>query len=265
MLARFSETFSDYALMLYSYTNNKDVADAQLIDNKISFLQSFPVLSRDRARSFNYKDPALVCSNENTAGLVKRIQLLLGYGQLSSAAEKIYVVEHVLLRPRNFPDASTAFPDGDPLLTVCLNAECSDCDERDPYSFRMTIVLNGEDGLANKGIEFRRFAEQTIRMETPAHIGLKVCWVSQKDLEEFGALYCNWLSELAKPQPDDVTLHNRLVDLLKVFTDLNNVYPQATLHDCVDGNDDNRVFLGSTAIISDKELDIQIKKKKEEN
>ena len=129
----------------------------------------------------------------------------------------------------------------------------------------MTIVLNGEDGLANKGIEFRRFAEQTIRMETPAHIGLKVCWVSQKDLEEFGALYCNWLSELAKPQPDDVTLHNRLVDLLKVFTDLNNVYPQATLHDCVDGNDDNRVFLGSTAIISDKELDIQIKKKKEEN
>jgi hypothetical protein len=45
-------------------------------------------------------------------------------------------------------------------------AGCSECDERDPYSFRITVVLNGEDGLANKGMEFRRFAEQTIRMET---------------------------------------------------------------------------------------------------
>jgi hypothetical protein len=41
------------------------------------------------------------------------------------------------------------------------------------------------------------------------------------------------------------------------------VYPPATLHDCIDGNDDNRVFLGHTAIISDEELDKQIKKKKE--
>ena len=377
LLARFAETFNDYALMLYSYNNDKDIADIQLIENKISFLQNFPVLSRDRAKSFNYKDPALVCNEENVPGLVKRIQQLLGYGQayagnadifevneevgdefeyrwrlvddaakiyLSSnvkyvdvnrevakqkaredvdkvfqfigkaanykikqvtkfvlslvddnnniiairkqnfntlaeaetardeiiafakeimLAEKIFIVEHVLLRPRNLPDAATPFPEGDPLLTVCLNAGCSDCDERDPYSFRITIVLNGVDGLANKGIEFRRFAEQTIRMETPAHLGLKICWVNKKDLKEFGELYCSWLAELAKPEPDAVTLHNRLVELLKVFTDLNNVYPQATLHDCIDGNDDNRVFLGHTAIISDEELDVQIKKKKE--
>ena len=34
--------------------------------------------------------------------------------------EKIYVVEHVLLRPRAV---------GDPVLPVCLNSDCSDCDE----------------------------------------------------------------------------------------------------------------------------------------
>jgi len=375
MLARFAENFNDYALMLYSYTEDKDIAAGQLIENKISFLQQFPELSRDRARSFNYKAPAMVCNSENVAGLVKRIRLLLGYGKpysgyaelyeekdldgklyerrwrlidenkkiyLSAStryvdddlavaeqkawkeldnvflyitdpnhykirkvktwvlnlvddtgeviatrkqhfktkeeaeaaqeeiiafakklltAEQIFIVEHVLLRPRNIPGIQ--FPEGDPLLSVCLDAGCSDCDERDPYSFRITVVLNGEDGLANKGIEFRRFAEQTIRMETPAHLGLKICWVSKKDLAEFSLLYCSWLAELAKPEPDVVTLHDRLDALLKVFTDLNNVYPQATLHDCIDGNDDNRVFLGHTAIISNAELDEQIKKKKE--
>ncbi len=366
LLARFAETFNDYALMLYSYTEDKDIADSQLIDNKISFLQKFPVLSRNRARSFNYKNQDLVCNNENVAGLVNRIRLLLGYSNdysgsvelietnnggkfqvswqlvdknkkvyLNSSTkyvdtehtvaeqnardeidkafvyitdpahytikktkpftlslvdgagkviatrkqnftkkadseavrdeiiayadntitpEKIHIVEHVLLRPRAIDD---------PVLSVCLDSNCSDCDERDPYSFRITVVLNGEDGLANKGIEFRRFAEQTIRMETPAHLGLKICWVSKASLKEFDDLYCSWLSELAKPEPDATTLHDRLDALLKVFTNLNNVYPQATLHDCIDGNDSNRVFLGHTAIISDAELDEQIKKKNE--
>jgi hypothetical protein len=203
----------------------------------------------------------MVCDDDNVPGLVRRIRQLLGYSDTLTEAEKIFVVEHILLRPRNIPGVT--FPDGDPLLTVCLNATCDDCDERDPYSFRITVVLNGEDGLANKGIEFRRFAEQTIRREIPAHLGLKICWVSKKDLEEFGNLYCSWLAELAKAEPDALTLHNRLDALLKVFTDLNNVYPQATLHDCIDGNDDNRVFLGSTAIISNEELDDQIEKKKE--
>lgn len=375
LLARFAETFNDYALMLYSYTDDKDIAGSQLIEKKISFLQNFPTLSRDRAKSFNYKKPGMVCNSENVAGLVNRIRLLLGYGKSYSGyaelyeekdidgklferrwrltdgnkkiylsgstryvdeelavaeqkawgeldnvflyitnpnhykikklkafvlnlvddageviatrkqhfktkqeaetareeiiafaqkllvTEKIFIVEHVLMRPRNIPGIQ--FPDGDPLLSVCLDAGCSDCDERDPYSFRITVVLNGEDGLANKGMEFRRFAEQTIRMETPAHLGLKICWVSRKELEAFSQLYCLWLAELARPEPDAATLHSRLDALLKVFTNLNNVYPQATLHDCIDGNDDNRVFLGHTAIISNEELEKQIEKKKE--
>jgi hypothetical protein len=377
LLARFAENFNDYALMLYSYTDDKAIADSQLIENKISFLQRFPELSRNRAKSFNYKMPGLVCNSENTAGLAERIKLLLGYGQSSysdnielyeekdfdgkfyerrwrlidaatkkiylsastryvnpvkevaeqkawtelksvfhfitdpdhykikkvksfvlnlvddtneviatrkqhfktkeaaeaardgiiafakkiSVSEQIFIVEHVLLRPRNIPGVQ--FLHGDPLLSVCLDAACSDCDERDPYSFRITVVLNGEDGLANKGIEFRRFAEQTIRMETPAHLGLKICWVSKRQLKVFGKIYCDWLSELSKKEPDAIVLHNKLHRLLCIFGKLKNIYPQATLHDCIDGNDDNRVFLGHTAIISNEQLDEQIKKKNE--
>jgi hypothetical protein len=165
------------------------------------------------------------------------------------------------LRPRNNPGPD--FPDGDPLLTVCLTPECCTCcGEEDPYSFRITVVLNGEDGLANKGMEFRHFAEQTIRLETPAHLGVKICWVSKEQLFEFQEVYCAWLSELAKPEPDPLELHNRLVDLLEVFEQLKNVYPQAALFDCIDGNDENRVILGNTAIISNEQLDEQIEKKK---
>jgi hypothetical protein len=367
LLARFAETFNDYALMLYSYSEDRNIADNMLIENKISFLQNFPQISRDRGKSFNYKDPSQVCTSDNVAGLVNRIKLLLGYKStyseyieiyeekdaegiiielrwqlidknnmiyLSSskgyvdldyaqaeqraqeeidnvfnyinnasnytfketedwalnlvdntgeviatrnqifttmaeaeaardeiidfansiiAPEKIFVVEHVLLRPRAA---------GDPVLPVCLDPDCSGCDERDPYSFRITVVLNGEDGLANKGIEFRRFAEQTIRMETPAHLSLKICWVNKESLNKFGDLYCSWLSELANADPDPFTLRDKLDALLKVFNSLNNVYPQATLHDCIDGNDSNRVLLGHTAIISNNDLDEQIKKKK---
>lgn len=359
MLARFAESFNDYALMLYAYSTSKAVADSKLITDKISFLKDFPFMSANRAKAINYKDAGHVCSNENVSGLQVRIQRLLGmdsFGgffelyeekdedgisferrwrlkdesgkiQLSSstkfvdqdlyvseqkakaeiavvkkyiataaryqvkketkwvvnltdetgeiiatrkqafttkalaeaardeiitfskkllAADKIYVVEHLLLRPRNIP--SLLFPEGDPLLSICIPSTCDLCGDEDPYSFRITVVLSGETGIANSGIEFRRFAEQTIRTEIPAHLGVKICWVSNEQLIEFETVYCIWLAELAKLVPDDVQLHNKLKALLDVFEKLKSVYPEARLHDCVDGDDSNRVFLDHTII-----------------
>ena len=161
-------------------------------------------------------------------------------------SEKVYVVEHILLRPRN--GISTDFPNGDPFLPVCIDPDCNLCGEEDPYSFRITVVLNGEQGVANGGIAFRKFAEKTIRLETPAHLGVKICWVSEEQLLEFETFYCEWLSELAKPEPDQLVLHNKLVELINIFKNLKSVYPQATLHDCLDGDDENRVRLNSTII-----------------
>jgi hypothetical protein len=359
LLARFAEQFNDYALMLYSYTNNKAIADDRLIKDKIAFIRDYPFMSSNRARAFNYKDPVHVCSTENIAGLVKRIERLLGFRGLASffelyeekdadgvlferrwrlidesrkiylssstryehmdlveaekkaleeikqvykyiadpnryevkkvkkwvvnlldetgeiiatrkqpfntkaeaeaakaeiiefgkkvvAAEKIFVVEHLLLRPRNIPGAG--FPEGDPLLSICIPDDCSLCGEEDPYSFRLTVVLNGEEGIANSGIEFRRFAERTIRTEVPAHLGVKICWVSKEQLLLFEQVYCEWLAELAKEEPDSLQLHNKLKALLDVFIQLKSVYPKASLHDCVDGDDTNRVYLNQTII-----------------
>lgn len=358
LLARFAESFSDYALMLYQAYGSEDKAEEELIFDKINFLEKFPVVSSDRAKAINYKDESKVCHLENVSGLSERIKAVLGLNGLHShitysvlkeedgkwsgtwylnnaegenlltgieidqvsqeydlrnqlkdavsiafdqlklktklsivnedgqfsvqledndgaiiavsedynnqpdannhkdlieafvdnivMGEKIYVVEHLLLRPRNTP--SVLIPEGDPFLSICIEKDCQLCGEEDPYSFRITVVLNGEQGVANNGIAFRRFAEKTIRMETPAHLGVKICWVSTVQLQQFQEVYCGWLAELAKPSPDQVSLHNKLKELIEVFKDLKSVYPQATLHDCIDGDDENRVRLNNTII-----------------
>lgn len=174
---------------------------------------------------------------------------IIEFGKKILAADRIFVVEHLLLRPRQVPSLPL-FPDGDPLLNICIPNDCKLCGEEDPYSFRLTIVLSGETGIANSGIEFRRFAEETIRSEVPAHLGVKICWVSVEQLLAFEAVYCDWLSELAKGETDSLTLHEKLKALLNVFEKLKSVYPEARLHDCKDGDDSNRVFLGQTIISS---------------
>lgn len=242
LLARFAEQFSDYALMLYRFETDRAVADAELIQNKVRFLKDYPFISANRGRAFDYRDPGAVCTSDNVAGLKRRIVRILGL----NPADKLFVVEHLLLRPRQQPGGS--FPDGDPLLPVCLPPDCGLCGEEDPYSFRITVVLSGEGGRANGSVSFRRFAEQTIRSEAPAHLAVKVCWVSAARLAEFETVYCAWLAELARPEPDPAVLHDRLKALLAVFNNLKNVYPPATLHDCFEGSEGNEVFLGQTVI-----------------
>ncbi|HZK97679.1 MAG TPA: hypothetical protein VFC67_25980 [Prolixibacteraceae bacterium] len=80
LMARFGEQFSEYALMLTNL-QGKTVASAHLIDDKISFLKKYPLISHDRARAFNYTQN--LCNPENNSGLEKRITLLLGYPDLS--------------------------------------------------------------------------------------------------------------------------------------------------------------------------------------
>ncbi len=172
---------------------------------------------------------------------------ILEFGRKLVGSDKIYVVEHLLFRPGNVP-GTPGIPNGDPMLSVCIPNDCAMCGEEDPYSFRVTIVMSGETGIANSGIEFRRFAEATIRREVPAHLGVKICWVSNEQLVIFETAWCAWLAELAKPEPDRILQHQKLVELLQIFEELKSVYPEARLHDCRDGNDSNRVFLGNTII-----------------
>lgn len=82
LLARFGEQFSEYALLLTQAAGDT-VAKAKLIDNKIAFLRRYPAVSHDRARAFNYQFQPNAPGNE--PGIKQRINLLLGYPDLSYA------------------------------------------------------------------------------------------------------------------------------------------------------------------------------------
>lgn len=153
--------------------------------------------------------------------------------------------------------AKDIFAARDPLLPVCIPPNCPTCGEEDPYSFRMTVVLNGTLGMMNEDVVFRRFAEKTIREEVPAHLGVKICWISTDQFALFEARYCEWLTLLAEERPNPLQLSAAFVELMKVFVALKNVYPVAKLHDCVDGNDENRVLLGQTVIVDKETLKLK--------
>ena len=141
------------------------------------------------------------------------------------------------------------------MLSICVPEGCDCCGEEDPYSFRMSIIINGEGGLANSSMEFRRFAERTIRLEVPAHLGVKICWVSTEDMQSFEGVYHAWLLALARPAASVAArnaLSDKLRDLLIIFESMKSVYPEARLHDCVDGDDTNRVYLNQTIVTSNK-------------
>ena len=80
IMARFGEQFGEYALLLTNL-QGQQVALDQLIEDKLSFLKAYPVISHDRARAFNYRlNP---CAPANQPGLQRRIKRLIGLARSS--------------------------------------------------------------------------------------------------------------------------------------------------------------------------------------
>jgi hypothetical protein len=96
--------------------------------------------------------------------------------------------------------------------------------------------------------DFRRFAERLIRMETPAHILPRICFIGEAQMKEFEDTYYLWLETRINStdpmQQVPEALNKKLVDVLEnLFT----VYNEGTLGDCDDDTDeDNPVILGQT-------------------
>lgn len=76
LLGRFAETFTDYALLIYQASGAK--ASAELIEDKLNFLDAYPELSAARGKGFNYMDPCQNWHVDNCSGLEQRASLLLG-------------------------------------------------------------------------------------------------------------------------------------------------------------------------------------------
>ena len=95
-------------------------------------------------------------------------QLLLA---LNRDSEDLYIVEHLLLRPLTpAPDAAVG---------------------EDFYSFRISVIFPGWSARCNN-LNFRNLAEETLRLNVPAHICPEFYWLDFAHMQDFERLYQKW-------------------------------------------------------------------------
>jgi hypothetical protein len=157
------------------------------------------------------------------------------------SGEGMYLIEYLLLRPGEA---------GDPFLPICVDRDCTDCSEDDPYSYRVQFVLPAYAGRF-QSMDFRRYVEEVIRQETPAHILPKVCWVNGDDMASLEGPYREWLALRAGATTANRTA--KLTALIDALYLVKNVYPTQALHDCAGEEGDPPFILGRTALGSQEE------------
>ncbi|MGA7392428.1 MAG: hypothetical protein WBV90_20370 [Terrimicrobiaceae bacterium] len=253
LLARFGETFTDHVLMHYSVAGAS--TPEETLKKKCAFLTGLSGLSYHRLQAHDILDAGRTWDTANVSGFEKRLGQLLGLSSsnrrnLSDAgtqdsAEGVFLIENLLLRPR--PGAPQSWPLL-PASCACVEstgpaASCS-AEEWDPYSFRTHLIFPGYSArLIDPG--FRRFVEEIVRRELPAHLEAKICFVSRELLADFEQKYRAWLESLASGKPK-ATVLQALVDCLN---ELHTIYPAGTLHDCrEDGDEASAIVLNQSRL-----------------
>ncbi len=100
LLARFSEKFNTYEIMLQNVEDDSIEGQKRIIADKCHFLKNYPEFSANRGKGYNYTQ--LYQQNENVSGLEKRIAGKLGIEHVEDGEnpESFHMIEHILLRPR---------------------------------------------------------------------------------------------------------------------------------------------------------------------
>lgn len=182
--------------------------------------------------------------------IARRIEYFVTTEQLEAAiqslithlrGEGMYLIENLLLLPDPNQPA-------DPFLPICVDPNCTDCADDDPYSYRLHIVLPAYAGRFHE-MEFRRFVEDTIRQETPAHILPKICWVNTDDMAKLEQAYHDWILLCTGVTQADRT--TKLRTLIDVLFRIKSIYPSSRLHDCGSNTTTPPFILGRTVLGSD--------------
>ena len=124
-----------------------------------------------------------LCADLNKESLFEKAnQLQQLLKALNQQTEGLYVVEHLLLRPDNWPDHSPH-------------------KEQEPedgfYPFQVSIILPGFTARCQDP-GFRIEAQNIIEQNCPAHILPHCLWLEADELLEFERLYIPWLTFLVK-------------------------------------------------------------------
>jgi len=231
--------------------NNLETA-LEYVDNTLNFsivedaaTHTFTYQLKDTSGNIIGVGNGAFASNELAQTAINELVTLMTEGR---AEEGMFLIENVLLFNKNktelpsSPPASPAEPPAitdEDLLPICVDENCDECNDTDPYSFRISIVL---PAYANRFLDmnFRRYCERVIRTETPAHLFPKICWVNNEDLREFELAYNDWLQVKAGILEDaDSAI---IIRFIKILTTLKTVYPEARLEDCK-STEERKLFL----------------------
>jgi len=168
--------------------------------------------------------------------LARAIAETMEYLRVNYSDEGMYLIENILLRPED---------SNDPFLPICAASNSSVCAENDPYSYRIHIILPAY-GSRFQSMDFRRFAEEVIREETPAHILPKICWISKEDMARLEKDYRDWIH--LKAGAEKAQRGEKLSRFIETLFTIRNVYPKEHLHECDSGQEQPKFLLGLTAL-----------------
>lgn len=131
--------------------------------------------------------------------------------------DSFHLIEHILLRPRT--EGYTRLNPAQPTAPVLVPPLA----RLDPYSFQLTVVVPYWVKRFNDPMLANQF-EQTLRLETPAHLSVTICRYEQKQMLEFETAYLNWLLVNSNDShPSD--LRDAANALIKVLNDTDRVTP----------------------------------------
>ncbi len=198
------------------------------------------------------KHPASYCSYSELEEAIGRTKACLNN-------EGFHLLEHILLRPcyDEIVDSESllvACPDCDALeiiekpftqKDICSNGELTGSDlfipGADSYSFWATIVIPHWPARF-QNTNFRKFFEGSLRREVPAHIALRIAWVSPFQMWDFERKYRAWLEAKALGG-ESCDLKKRKLELTNCIENLRNVYPPGVVHDCETGDAGDALFV----------------------
>lgn len=198
-----------------------------------------------RARGLGAERPG--ASADARSGLERRVAALLDLagpvpGADPADAEQLIIVECIQLRLPGFAD---------PQLAACLEPAGADDSGEDPYSYRVQVVLPARAGRFSRP-EFRRFAEDLIRQELPAHVLPRICWVGPETWRTIEGAWRAWGAAADQPPSVQAPVLQALRDALAVAR---SEYPTEPLRPCKPGDERPKFLLNQTRLRSESDPD----------
>lgn len=174
------------------------------------------------------------------------IDFLMAFVRKNYSDEGFFVVEHILLRPdvaylKTIPGEAV---NPDNFLPVCADKDCDDGCAMDPYSFRITVILPANTARFRE-TGFREYIEKLIRMETPAHVQPKICWLNDTELGLFESAFRTWLELKQQEEMNTPEGLAALQELIKILYQVKSIYPVGELSDCASPSQ-TPILLGRT-------------------